>query len=180
MRRGATLPFVLVLGGLTGCGASVSQAERDATALHARAEADREHARLLEIEARLLEMEQRLASQPRACETPSVLGSADGAGSDEQTQPLRSEGDFSTQARVVTAPRGVAQAVTPLPAKVAAATHPQTTTPASERERLEQLLEGLREYASDPKLSVERREALRVLLRRERKLDLLNPWGDQR
>ena len=35
--------------------------------------------------------------------------------------------------------------------------------------------------AFDPQsgLSLERRQALRVLLRRERQLDLMNPWGDR-
>ena len=52
---------------------------------------------------------------------------------------------------------------------------------ASERKRLEELLEELRGYGFDLQtgLSLERREALRVLLRRDRQLDLMNPWGDR-
>jgi hypothetical protein len=63
----------------------------------------------------------------------------------------------------------------------AGASPPLIAAAASERERLEQLLEALREYGYDTQsgLSPERREALRVLLRRERQLDLMNPWGER-
>jgi hypothetical protein len=187
MRRRWTLPFVLLLGGLPGCGASVAQGDAAAAELAARstaAEATRERARLVEIEARLVDMERRLTSRMRACEGPPEPRPAGVANPGDQpaTKPLRSEGDFLAEARTVTpgaAPAAAPVAAAPVPAVAVAAT-PQSVAPASEQERLEQLLEGLRAYALDPHsgLSRERREALRVLLRRERKLDLLNPWRD--
>ncbi len=68
-------------------------------------------------------------------------------------------------------------AVPPI-AQVAVSMPPQAATAASDRGRVEQLLNELREYGFDLHggLSLERREALRVLLRRERQLDLMNPW----
>ncbi|HEV8548891.1 MAG TPA: hypothetical protein VGQ57_07685 [Polyangiaceae bacterium] len=180
MRRGFALPFVVMMGGLTGCGAAPTRADAGAAELQARsvqAEARREHARLVELEVRLLEMERRLAGPTPACE---VTPDAQAAGVENprerpKTEPLRSQGDFLAEARVPTPGRG------PQAAKVAVGATPLPATPGSERQRLEQLLEGLREYASDPQsgLSLERREALRVLLRRERQLDLMNPWGDR-
>ncbi len=150
----------------------------------------REHARLIQLEARLLEMEQRLASQTRGCETTSEPHSVAVETSRDRpkTDPLRSQGDFLAEAHPATpavvppaagAPATGPSVAAPAAAKVALAESPQPATPASERQRLEQLLEGLREYGFDPQngLSNERREALRVLLRHERQLDLMNPWG---
>jgi hypothetical protein len=165
MRRGSTLPFVLVMGGLAGCGAGASRgalAAAELEAQSARAEARREHARLLEMEARMVDLERRLAKQARACPaTPDPL-SVDVAQARQRpkVEPLRSEGDFLAEARVVT------QAAQP------------AGDPAAERERLQQKLESLREYEQQGGLSRERREALRVLLRRDRQLDLINPWND--
>lgn len=180
MRRGTTLPFLLLICGLSGCGAGASRSDVAAAKLQAqseRAEAMRAHARLIELEARLSEMERRLASRARACDTTAVPRAFGVASSHERPQlvPLRSDGDFSTEARVVARPAG------PPDARVAVGETAQSPTPASERERLEQLVEDLREYAFDPHsgLSLERRQALRVLLRRERQLDLMNPWGDR-
>lgn len=179
MRRCRTLPFVLLIGGLAGCGAGASRAEVGAAELQAqsaRAEAMHDRARLIEIEARLIEMERHWANQTRGCETTTapeavVIASS---GDRPKTEPLRAEGDFLTEARVVTPAAG------PPAAKVAVATTTEPATPASERERLEQQLEALRAYAFDPRsgLSRERREALRVLLRRDRKLDSMNPWSE--
>jgi len=172
------------MGGLPGCGAGASQRDAAAAELEARsarAEATRERARLVEIEARLIEMERRLASRMGECEGTPDPRSASVANSGELPKPgpFRSEGDFLAEARVVASAAAPPVAAPPVTAVAAAAT-PQPATPASEQERLEQLLEGLREYAFDPHsgLSRERREALRVLLRRERKLDLMNPWRD--
>jgi len=177
MRRGTTLPFVLLICGLPGCGAGASRGDVAAAELQAqseRAEAMREHARLIELEARLSEMERRLASRARACDATDVPRAFGVQSSHDRpkVEPLRSEGDFLTEARVVAPPAG------PPDARVATS---QPPTPASERARLEQLVENLREYAFDPQsgLSLERRQALRVLLRRERQLDLMNPWGDR-
>ena len=74
MRRGSTLPFLLLIGGLAGCGAGASRgnvAAAELEAQSARAEAMREHARLIDIEERLLEMERRFASQTRGCDGTS-------------------------------------------------------------------------------------------------------------
>lgn len=180
MRRRSTLPFVLLVGGLTGCGAGASRAQVSAAEQQARAaqaDAMRERAQLIEIEARLIEMERRLARQPRDCEAPSDSESTDvpGARGQPSTEPLRSNGDFLAEARVVP-PSARAPA-----AKTAGGAPSEPANPASERQRLEQLLDGLRDYALDPRsgLSHERREALRVLLRRDRQLDLMNPWNNQ-
>lgn len=167
MRRGSTLPFLLLVGGLPACAATTSRGDVAAAELAARSardEATREHARLVEMEGRIVELERRLASKNRACEaTPAPL-SVDVARAREQpmTDPRRSQGDFLAEARVAT------------PATAAAQAGPQV----SEREHMQQLLEGMREYAFDRQsgLSTERREALRVLLQRERQLDLMNPW----
>lgn len=171
------LPFVLLLGCLTGCGASVSRAEVGTSELRARsaqAEARREHARLVELEARLVELEQRLARRSRACEVAPEPQPAEVVSAREppKTDPHRSQGDFLTEAHAAT------PAAPPAPLKVAVAAPPPPAPAASEREQLEQLLQGLREYGFDTQsgLSLERREALRVLLRRERQLDLMNPW----
>jgi|SRR6187399_2994122 len=179
MRRASTLPFVLLIGCLPGCGAGTSRgdvATAELEARSARADAQRDRARLIEIESRLIELERYLERQERACEAAPDAQTGDVASSGEQqrTDPLRSEGDFLAEARVA-APPGRAPT-----AKVAGTTTPRST-PVSERERMEQLLEGLREYAFDPRsgLSRERREALRVLLRRDRQLDLMNPWAEQ-
>jgi hypothetical protein len=138
----------------------------------------REHAQLIELGARLLELEHRLASQTPACEaTPDPRAVAVTSSRDQpRTEPLRSEGDFLAEARAVTPSAAPAAARA---ANVAVGTPPSPTTAASERQRLEQLLEQLREYGFDPRsgLSLERREALRILLRRERQLDLMNPWA---
>jgi hypothetical protein len=145
--------------------AAESQAES------ARTEAAREHAQLIELEARLIEMEHRLATQARVCNAPPDAELVQPAVLREQpkAKPLRSEGDFLVEAHTVAPGAGI-------PAGTVAAAGP--ATPTSERERVEQLLNGLREYGTDTRsgLSVERREALRVLLRRERPLDLMNPW----
>jgi len=86
---------------------------------------------------------------------------------------VASEGDFLAEAHAV------APAVRPPAPNVAVGASPQAVPVASDRERLAQLLDELRKYGFDPQsgLSLERREALRVLLRRERELDLMNPWG---
>ena len=180
MRRGTTLPFVLLICGLPGCGAGASRGDVAAAELQAqseRAEAMREHARLIELEARLSEMERRLASRARACDATDVPRAFGVQSSHDRpkVEPLRSEGDFLTEARVVAPPAG------PSDARAAVLDTSPPPTPASDRERLEQLVEDLREYAFDPQsgLSLERRQALRVLLRRERQLDLMNPWGDR-
>lgn len=139
----------------------------------ARTEAMREHAQLIKIEARLIELEQRLAS--RECEPTADPRSVAAAISRHQpsAEPLRSEGDFLAEAHAV------APAARPPASSVAVGASPQPVAVASDRERLAQLLDALREYGFDPQsgLSLERREALRVLLRRERELDLMNPWG---
>lgn len=130
----------------------------------------REHAELVELRARVSQMERRSADRQRACEGKPDPESVDVARAHDRVsaKPLRSQGDFEAEARVVPdrAPPGATQ---------------QAANPQSERERLEQLLEGLREYIFDPRsgLSIERREALRVLLRRDRQLDLMNPWTDR-
>jgi len=171
MRPHSTLLFVLLAGGLSGCGASASRAEvsaAEAQAQSARADATRDRERLIEIEARLVEMERHWARERGCAATPDAEAGDVARAHDLPSQdPLRSEGDFLAEARVA-APKPAGGATT------------QPATAASERERLEQLLEGLREYASDPRngLSLERREALRVLLRRDRQLDLMNPWAD--
>jgi hypothetical protein len=179
MRRWSALPFVILVGGLPACGAAVSRADASAAVLQAeaaRAEAVRDRARLIELEARLIEMERHWTSQSRGCEATPDPQSVDVAttGAPPQTQPLRAEGDFLAEARVM------APSAAPPAATVAVAAPTEPASPASERERLEQLLQGLREYAFDPHsgLSPERREALRVLLRRDRQLDSMNPWAD--
>jgi hypothetical protein len=123
------------------------------------------------MEARMVDLEARLANQARACAaTPDPL-SLDVAQAHQRpkVKPLHSEGDFLAEARVV-APTPPATAVTL-----------GTTTPAAEpaagRERQQQL-EALREYERQGGLSRERREALRVLLRADRQLDLTNPWSN--
>jgi len=173
----STLLVALLIGSLPGCAASVSISRgwsSSRQARSARAEAMREHAQLVQLEARLFEMEQRLASQARACRATPDPRSVAGASPPDppRTEPLRSEGDFLLEARAV-APAA------PPAAKIAVAESPQPVAASSEREHVQQLLEGLREYTFDPQsgLSLERREALRVLLRRERQLDSVNPWG---
>jgi hypothetical protein len=149
-------------------------AAAEAQARSARTDAAREQARLVELEIRLLELEQRLARQPRACDMASDPGAVDLPSSRDQpkTQPLRSEGDFLAEAH------SVAPASGPPGAKAAGGTSPRAATAASERQRVAQLLEDLQKYGFDSRsgLSPERREALRVLLRQERQLDLMNPW----
>jgi hypothetical protein len=179
MRHRSTLLVVLLIGGLPGCGASSPRADVGAAELEARsarAEAMREHAELIELKARLSELEHRLA-RTRACHaTPDPRSVGDASASNQpRTQPLRSEGDFLAEARTA-APAAKATATT-----VALGAPPQAATAPSERERLELLLQELRAYGFDPQsgLSPERREALRVLLRRERQLDLMNPWDGQ-
>lgn len=174
MWRRATVLFVLFSGGLAGCGASSPTTNVNAAELRAesaRADATREHAQLIKIEARLIELEHRLAN--RECEATPDPRAAAAASSRAQraTESLRSEGDFLAEAHAV-APA----ARTAVPNVVGAS--PPPVAAASDRERLAQLLEALREYGFDPQsgLSLERREALRVLLRRERELDLMNPW----
>ncbi len=171
---------MLLGGGLPACGVSASQADVAAAELQAqsaRAEAVRDQVRLIELEARLVEMEHRLARQARACEAASDSLSADGADSRDQPrrEPLRSEGDFLAEAHTV------APTTAPPAATIADGASRHRTNPASERQRVAQLLEALREHGLDPQngLSPERREALRVLLRRERQLDLMNPWNDR-
>ncbi|HEX5099819.1 MAG TPA: hypothetical protein VFV94_09985 [Polyangiaceae bacterium] len=139
----------------------------------ARADAQRDRARLVEIEARLIELERYWERQERACEADRQSGDVESLGDGQRTDPLRSEGDFLAEARVAAPAAG--------PAAKGGAAAPPRSTPVSERERMEQLVEGLREYAFDPRsgLSRERREALRVLLRRDRQLDLMNPWAEQ-
>lgn len=180
MRRGATLLFVLLGSGLPGCGAGASRVDLAAAeqqAWAARAQAMREHARLIELETRLFEMERRSTRQPPTCEAAPDSQASDVAAARERppAEPLRSEGDFLAQARVP------APAAAPPLAALAREARPRPAKPASERERLEQRLDGLREYAFDPQsgLSPERREALRVLLRRDRQLDLMNPWDNR-
>jgi hypothetical protein len=159
---------VLLVSGLPGCGASAARADAGAAPLRAQAaqaEATREHARLVELELRLIEMERRLANQARPCEgapDPARAGT-ESSRPQPKPKPLRSQGDFQAEARI--------------PPKVADA----QPAPPTERKRLEELIEGLREYGFDPQsgLSLERREALRVLLRRERQLDLMNPWDER-
>jgi hypothetical protein len=177
MRLRSALPLVLLVGSLPGCGASSPRPDVGSAELQAhsaRAEATRERARLIELEARLNELERRLANKTPACEATPDPRSLDVASSAEQprTEPLRSEGDFLAEARAV------APSARPPAAKVALGASPQATTAPTERERLEQLLQELRAYGFDPQsgLSPERREALRVLIRRERQLDLMNPW----
>jgi hypothetical protein len=142
----------------------------------ARADAKREHARLLEMETRMAELEHRLAGQTRACAPTRDPWSADveSAHQRPKPEPLRSEGDFLAEARV-SAPAAPAPA-----GSVALGTAKQEAAPGSEQERLQQQLEDLREYTHDRQsgLSRERREALRVLLRHDRQLDLMNPWTD--
>ncbi len=175
MRRGSTLPIVLLVGGLSGCAAGASRGDVAAAELETRsaqADAQRDRARLIEIEARLIELERYLERQERACEAAPdrQAGDVESLGEPQRTDPLRSEGDFLAEARVAAPAAGA-------PAAKGGGAAP----PVSERERMEQLLEGLREYAFDPRsgLSRERREALRVLLRRDRQLDLMNPWAEQ-
>ncbi|HTQ02561.1 MAG TPA: hypothetical protein VMI54_01850 [Polyangiaceae bacterium] len=116
----------------------------------------------------MVELERRLANQMRGCEATPDRGLVDveSARPHPNTVPLRSQGDFLTEAHVA------APARAPASGGVVAA-------PASEREHVQELLDDLREHAFDRQsgLSPERREALRVLLRRERKLDS-NPWSD--
>jgi len=178
MWRGFALTFLAISGSLPACGASTPRTDANSAELQAqalRAEQAREHARVLELEARLSDAERRLASQGPSNETNSAAWSNDvtSAGKHGNPASLRSQGDFLAEARVA-APAGARPG-----ACVGVATPP--AAPQSERERLQQLLDGLREYAADPRsgLSLERREALRVLLRRERQLDLMNPWGDR-
>jgi len=178
MRRGWTLPFILLTGGLPGCEAGVSRGDMALAKLQvqsAREEAKREHARLLEMETRMADLERRLAKQARACGATRDPRAADveGARGRPKTEPLRSEGDFLTEARVS------APATAP-PARSSALGAATAEAPASEQERLQRQLEGLREYTLDQQsgLSFERREALRVLLRKDRQLDLMNPWAD--
>jgi hypothetical protein len=134
----------------------------------------REHARFIELEARLLELEHRLARRTPACEATPDPVSARSARSSEpsRTEPLRSQGDFLAEARTVPPP-----APRPAAKKTARGTPSQAESPP-ERARLERLLAELRRYDLDPQsgLSLERREALRVLLRHDRELDLMNPW----
>ena len=175
MWRGWTLLFVLGTGGLTGCGAAASEAHPATTELEtrsARAEATRERARFVALEARLREMERRAAERP-PCESAHDAATGDVAPA-RPPEALRSEGDFLAEARVARPDSA------PPAAKVARAA-PQLGTSGSERERLEQRLELLRPYAVDPQsgLSPARREALRVLLRRDRQLDLMNPWDSR-
>jgi len=116
----------------------------------------REQAELSKLKGRVAELERRLMAQAGACQPATYVPAATGLSRTRpKTAPLRSQGDFQAEARLA-------------------------ALPDSERERLEQLLEGLREYVYDPRsgLSVERREALRILLRRDRQLDLMNPWTD--
>jgi hypothetical protein len=176
MARRVGLLLVILLGTLPGCGASASMAAVEAAesqARSARADATREHARLVELEARLVEMERRSARQARACPAAPEPRSVDVASAlvHPKPDPLRSQGDFSAEAQP-------AAPAAPPAAKLALGASPPPAGAAPERDRLEQLLEGLREYGTDKPsgLSIERREALRVLLRRERQLDLMNPW----
>ena len=172
------LPFVLLIGGVAGCGAAASRAEVGAAELQAqsaRAEAMHDRARLIEIEARLIEMERHWSTQTRGCDATADPQAGSASSSDPtSTEPLRAEGDFLAEARVV------APSAKPPAAKAQVTMTTEPSTPISERERLEQQLEALRAYAFDPQsgLSRERREALRVLLRRDRKLDSMNPWGN--
>jgi TPR repeat protein len=166
------LPFVLILGGLSGCGAGVSRGDLAAAELEAqsaRAEARREHRRVLEMEARLVDLERRLANQ-RACAEKSdeLWVDVPRALQQSKVEPLRSEGDFLAEARVIP----------PAARPPATSISPGTTISASDPARRQQQLEVLREYERQGGLSRERREALRVLLRRDRQLDLINPWSD--
>lgn len=177
MRRRSTLLVVILVSALPGCGAGASQGDATLAELEARsarAEAARERARLIAVEKRLLEVERRYASRMSACEETREPRSSGIANTDHQPKPLRSEGDFLAEARIVPS------AATPPAATASVKATPQEAKPGAERERLQLLLEALREYAFDPGsgLSRERREALRVLLRPERKLDLMNPWRD--
>jgi len=177
MRHCSTLPFVLLGVALAGCGAGASRANLAAAELEAqsaRTEALREHAQLIELKARLLELEHRLGNRTPPCDVAPDPRSADVAPASERprTEPLRSQGDFLTEARIV------APSAAPPVARVAVGTPPQPASSTPDRGRVEQLLNELREYGFDLHggLSLERREALRVLLRRERQLDLMNPW----
>ncbi len=142
----------------------------------ARAEATREHARLLELETQIVELNRRLASQTRACAaTPDPLLVDVARALPPKVEPFRSEGDFLAEARVV------APTARPPARALALGVTTQAADPAAERERLQQQLEVLREYtwARQGGLSLERREALRVLLRHDRQLDLMDPWSDR-
>jgi hypothetical protein len=180
MRRGSTLSLVLLIGSLAGCGATGSRADANSAEVQAqalRAEQAREHARVVELEARLGEAERRLASQARAGKPTADAWATDvtSSGERQKPEPLRSQGDFLTEARVAVAPGA------PPSACGAVGQTPPAASALTERERLQQLLDSLRDYVADPRsgLSLERREALRVLLRRERPLDLINPWGER-
>jgi hypothetical protein len=121
-------------------------------------------------------MDRRSAERSRQCVTTqdSPAGEVAAARDRPKTESLRSQGDFLAEAR--TAPPATSSRAATL-----ALAAPQQATSGSERERLEQRLELLRPYAVDPQsgLSPERRDALRVLLRRDRQLDLMNPWDSR-
>jgi hypothetical protein len=128
-------------------------------------EAENPAARVAELEDRIRDLERREASA-NACrsgalkpEERRVLAELV-ATNQRLLSELSQEGPISTQDSVASFPTSAPPAPESVPT----------------RERLEQLLEEFRGEPLDQSgLSRERREALRVLLRRERTLDT-NPW----
>jgi hypothetical protein len=116
-----------------------------------------EHDRLVALESRVRELEREASSQ-RACDSKTAT--------------------FWNSQSLYPDPVGEVAPTPASEAKFPEADELSVSENTPERERFEQTLEALRTYSLDwhSGISRQRREALRVLLRRDRALDRSNPW----
>lgn len=163
---GGLVLLSLLLG---ACARSVSPDGVQIELAEARARAAEQRVRIAELEARLVEVERRTQNH-----------TADAQRGEDDTKQMLSKLLLASErltAEVVKQRECSAPAVDARSAALDGFEF-SSAGPALDRERFERVLELLRGYPLDYRsgISRQRREALRVLLRRDRAIDTNNPW----
>lgn len=159
------LSFLLAACGTLGAGDTGLQEELAAS----RAEAQQEHERVEALEQRLAQLERNSQVQVRDRRVEARLERLI-----EQNETLLARSQPA--AGTCTAPAPAAQSALPPPPRASTASFED----AAELDQKKQLEERLRAFARGRGggLSLEQREAMRVLLRKDRVIDSSDPWHD--
>lgn len=168
-------PWLLAVGS-SGCAAQLVGQNQVASELaHARDEAAAQRARVSELEARLALLEKEVAAGKRtqAARDAPVLAKLD--------RLIRVNEQLLQRTPALAPVANASPPVEPVLSSTELAVDPGDScgaglSPAEQIERLVRRLHGGQSSSWRGGLSVEQSQALRVLLRRERQLDVSNPW----